>query len=417
MFRPAMIFIGLRYTRAKRRHHLISLTSMISMLGITLGVIVLITVLSVLNGFDREIKKQIFGMIPPITISNFVGQIDHWQALENIIQTSPDITAVAPFATGQALLTNSNSTQPAIVTGIIPDKEKNVSALSDKMVQGHLSALEPGGFGIILGEDLAKHLGVTVGDDLTAATQQGAFSTSHVTPHFEKFTVLGIFRAGGGGLKFDTKLAFIHLHDAQKLYGLGSSITAFHANIKDIYMAPQIAQQLEEQLSPTARIGNWTEQLGDFMHNISLTKTMMFFIFILIIAVAVFNLVCTMVMVVKNKHSDIAILRTQGATPAMIMAIFVVQGATIGIGGIVMGIVGGVTLALNITGIVNEIQHFFHVQLVSSNVYFINYLPSELQWHDVWFISFIAFILSLLATLYPAWHASRIAPAEALRND
>lgn len=417
MFRPAMIFIGLRYTRAKRRHHLISFTSMISMLGITLGVIVLITVLSVLNGFDREIKKQIFGMVPPLTISNFVGQIENWQALQDIIQASPDIIATAPFATGQALLTNSNSTQAAIITGIIPNQEKNISALSEKMVKGQLATLEPGRFRIILGENLANQLGVTIGDEVTAATQKGSFSTSHFAPHFEKFVVTGIFRAAGGGLKFDTKLAFIHLQDAQKLFGLGSSITALHATIKDIYTAPQIAQQLEEQLSPTARIGNWTEQLGDFFQNINLTKTMMFFIFILIIAVAIFNLICTMVMVVKNKHADIAILRTQGATPATIMAIFVVQGATIGVIGTLLGVLGGVTLAWNVTYIANGIQKLFNVQLISSNVYFINYLPSELHWSDVGLISCIALVLSLLATLYPAWRASRVAPAQALRNE
>lgn len=414
---PLSIFIGLRYTRAKRNNHFISLISLISMLGITLGVIVLITVLSVLNGFDREIKKQIFGMIPPITISSYMGEIDNWQKLANIVQTQPDIIAVAPFATGQALLTNENITQPVVVTGILPDREKRISALSDKMVHGDLASLKAGHFGIALGQELAERLGVNMGDQVTVATQQSSLSISHIAPHLTNFTVIGIFRAGGGGLGFDSKLAFINLKDAQTLFELGTSVTALHASIKDLYAAPQIAGQLAAELSDTLRIGNWTEQLGDFIENISMTKTMMFFIFILIIAVAVFNLICTMVMAVKNKHADIAILRTLGATPQLIMAIFVVQGTAIGVGGIVLGVLGGVALATNVTALVNWIQHTFHIQLVSSHVYFVNYLPSELQWHDVWMISAIAFVLCLLATLYPAWNASRLEPAEALREE
>lgn len=418
MFRPVAIYIGLRYTRAKRRNHFISLISLISMLGIALGVIVLITVLSVLNGFDREIKKQIFGMIPPITVSSYEGHVDHWQELEKMIKASPGVTAVAPFATGQALLTNADVTQPVIVTGIIPDEEKGISVLSDKMVQGKLSALKSGSFGIVIGTDLADRLGVKIGDDVTVVTQKGSFSsTSNITPINKQFIVTGTFRAGGGAMGFDTKLAFINLNDAQKLFQLGSSVTALHANIDDLYSAPRIAQELEQQFSPSVRVGNWTEQLGDFIENVSLTKTMMFFIFILIIAVAAFNLVCTMVMAVKNKQADIAILRTLGATPAMIMTIFIVHGAIIGIGGTILGVVCGIALSNNVTSIVNWIQQVSHLQLISSNVYFVNYLPSELQWPDVWLVSLIAFILSLIATLYPAWNAAKTEPVEALRDE
>jgi lipoprotein-releasing system permease protein len=416
MFRPAAIFIGLRYTRSKRGSQFISLISMISMLGITLGVIVLITVLSVLNGFDREIKKQVFGMISPITISSFAGGIDDWEEVEKTVQSSPDVTAVAPFIYGQALITNSDQTQPVMLTGIIPEQEKKISALSDKMIQGRLSALKPGSFGIILGEDLARKLGVTIGDSIIVATTKSTLTSSTITPHFRKFTVSGIFRAGGGRFGFDAKLAFINLRDAQTLFDLGKSITALHLNVKDIYAAPEIARTIQGQLSPSARVGDWTMQLGDFFENIRMTKTMMFFIFILIITVAVFNLISTMVMVVKNKQSDIAILRTLGATPMTILTIFIVQGAMIGTIGIVLGIIGGVALAHNITAISIWIQQAFHVQLLSSNVYFVNYLPSELQWPDVWIISIAALALSLLATLYPAWNASRLAPAEALNS-
>ncbi len=417
MFRPVAIFIGLRYTRAKRRNQFISLISLISMLGIALGVIVLITVLSVLNGFDREIKKQVFGMISPITIGSFTGQLSDWQAIEKSLLNYTGITGIAPLISGQTLLTNANLTEPAIVTGILPTQEKTVSALSTQITQGQLTNLIPGRFGIILGENLANHLNVKVGDGIVVAVPKGSFMTNDITPRFKKFTVVGLFRAGGGGFGFDAKFAYIHLTDAQNLFELGNAVTALHVNVNDIYAAPKIARELERQLSPTLRAGNWTEQLGDFFENIRTTKTMMFFIFILIIAVAVFNLVSTMVMAVKNKQADIAILRTFGATPKMILTIFVVQGAVIGLGGTLLGIVGGILLAWNISALSIWIQQVLHMQLMSSSVYFVNYLPSELQWSDVGTISLVALILSLLATLYPAWTASRIEPAEALRFD
>ncbi len=417
MFRPAALFIGLRYTRAKRRNHFISLISLISMLGIALGVVVLITVLSVLNGFDREIKKQVFGMISPIVLGSYNGQISDWQALEKIVLQHPGVTGSAPFISGQAMLSNSNLTEPAIVTGILPDQEKTVSALATQITQGQLTHLKPGQFGIILGENLANHLNVKLGDGIIVAIPKGSFTTTNITPSFKQFTVVGIFRAGGGGFGFDAKFAYIDLTDAQNLFGLGHAVTALHINVKDIYAAPRIARELEPQLPPTLRAGNWTEQLGDFFENIRTTKTMMFFIFILIIAVAVFNLISTMVMAVKNKQADIAILRTFGATPNMILTIFIVQGAAIGIGGTLLGVIFGMLLAWNISAISIWIQHVLHTQLISSSVYFVNYLPSELHWSDVITISVVALVLSLLATLYPAWTAAKTEPADALRYD
>jgi lipoprotein-releasing system permease protein len=403
--------------RAKRRQAFVSFISLLSMLGIALGVIVLITILSVVNGFDREIKKQLFGMIAPITISSYTGKIDHWQSLQQSLKSRDIITGVAPFASGQALLTNSNITQPAMVTGIIPSQEKSVSDLANKMVQGKLAALAPGQFGIVLGEGLAKQLQVGIGDNIILATPQGAYRATHMRANFHQFTVVGIFRAGGGGFGFDGKYAFIHLSDAQNVFRLGNAVSALHVNINDLYQAPQISHALQAELASSYYVHNWTELLGDFFENIRMTKTMMFFIFILIITVAVFNLICTLVLVVKNKQADIAILRTIGATPATILMIFVVQGTAIGLGGIALGIAGGVTLAWNIPAISTWIQHVFNVELISSKVYFVNYLPSELQWHDVWGICLIALILSFLATIYPAWNAARIVPAEALNNE
>ena len=283
------------------------------------------------------------------------------------------------------------------------------------MVQGKLAALAPGQFGIVLGEGLATKLGVGIGDNLILAAPQGAYNATRMKANFQQFIVVGIFRAGGGGFGFDGKYAFIHLADAQSVFRLGSAISALHVNINDMYQAPQMSNALQTELAYNYIVRNWTELLGDFFENIRMTKTMMFFIFILIITVAVFNLICTLVLVVKNKQADIAILRTIGATPRTILLIFVVQGTAIGIGGVLLGVIGGVTLAWSIPTISTWIQHAFHVELISAKVYFVNYLPSSCN-GTMWGISLIALILSLLATLYPAWNAARVVPAEALNN-
>ncbi|MDR3492934.1 MAG: lipoprotein-releasing ABC transporter permease subunit [Gammaproteobacteria bacterium] len=416
MFRPVSVFIGLRYTRAKRRNHFISFISLMSMMGIALGVIVLITVLSVMNGFDREIKNRVFSMVPPITVGSVANYILNWQDLEKILRDVPDVTAVAPFVSGQVLLTSSGLVQPAMISGIIPDQEKKISEISDKMVQGKLSDLVSGDFGIVLGEDLANRLDVILGDKVNVITPQFSLTPAGVNPRAKRFTVTGIFKAGSG-FGFDNMLAYINLTDAQKLFAMGESVSAMHVDIKDVYMAPQFTEKLSHQLTSTARVTNWTEQFGAFFHAVKLEKTMMFFILLLIIAVAVFNLVCTLVMVVNEKEADIAILRTIGATPRTIMTIFIVQGAMIGVVGTFLGVVLGIALAWNVTDIVNWIQHVFHVQFLSSSVYFVNYLPSELLASDIIQIGLSALILSLLATIYPAWRASRTEPVEALRYE
>lgn len=416
MFRPLALFIGLRYTRNKRRHQFISFISLMSMLGIALGMVVLITVLSVLNGFDREIKKSIFSIISPITISTYSGRVSNWQALSNQIQNAPGISGVAPFTNIQGLLQQGDRTHAAMVLGIDPAKEQATSGLGDRVIEGKLSDLTPNHFNMILGQGLAKELGVSVGDKVTMVTPKHATqAASDIAPRFSHFTVSGIFRTGGGG--FDTKLAYVNLADAQKAFALGSAVTALHVSVDDIYAAPQISKDLAEQLPQTAQVMNWTVQLGDFFQNISQTKTMMFFIFLLIIIVAAFNLICTLVMSVKNKQPDIAILRTMGATPRMIMTIFVIHGAAIGFGGILLGVIGGVALAANVTVVVNWIQNLFNVKFLSSSIYYVDFLPSELQWMDVWQICVVAFFLSLVATLYPAWSAAKSQPVEGLRYD
>ena len=295
MFKPAALFIGLRYTRAKTRNHFISFISLVSMIGIALGVAVLITVLSVMNGFDREIKNRVFSMVPPVTVSSVTGYVAGWKGLQKTMKEVPFVTASAPFASGEVLLNYGGSVQPAIVTGILPDEEKSVSALSEKMISGKLTDLSSRSFAIVLGENLASRLNANVGDQVTVITPQVSLSPAGVLPRYKRFKVVGIFRAGSG-FGFDAGLSFIHLNDAQKLMSLGENVTGLHLNVKDVFLAPKVAQTLSRELSPTASISTWADQFGEFFRAVQLEKTMMFFILLLIVAVAAFNLVSTLVM-------------------------------------------------------------------------------------------------------------------------
>jgi lipoprotein-releasing system permease protein len=416
MFKPAALFIGLRYTRARRRNHFISFISIVSMVGIALGMTVLITVLSVMNGFDREIQKRVFTMVPPMTVSSMAGSISNWQESQKILADFPFVIASAPFVTAEVLLNYSGSTQPAILNGILPEEEAKITKIADKMVQGKLTDLQAGQFGIVLGENLAASLDAALGDKVTVVTPQVSLSPAGVIPRFKRFTVVGIFRAGSG-FGFDKGLGFIHLEDAQKLMGFGSNVTGLHLNVTNAFAAPTYAHDLMTQLSPSASVTTWADQFGEFFHAVKLEKTMMFFILMLILAVAAFNMVSTLVMVVSEKESDIAILRTFGATPGMIMTVFIVQGGIIGVFGTLLGLIGGLTLAWNVTEIVNWIEQVFRVQFLSSNVYFVNYLPSVVEWRDIVKISIASLSLSLVATIYPAWRASKLDPVESLRYE
>ncbi len=417
MFRPAALFIGLRYTRAKRRNHFVSFISVISMMGIALGITVLITVLSVMNGFDYEIQKRVFSMVPPITISSTRGYISGWESLQKEVSQFPSITASAPFVTGEVLLNYGGSTQPSLLFGILPNDEKKVSQVANKMVMGQLTNLKAGEFSIVLGEDLAARLNAKIGDKITVVTPQVSMTPAGIIPRFKRFTLVGIFRAGNG-FGFDRGVGFIQLQDAQKLLGLNADmVTGLHLNTPNVFAAPHIADMLLRELSSSASVSTWADQFGDFFHAIQLEKTMMFLILLLLIAVAAFNLVSTLIMVVSEKESDIAILRTFGATPRMIMMIFVVQGGIIGLLGTLLGLIGGISLAWNVTDIVNGIEQIFHVQLLSSGVYFVDYLPSKIEVSDVVKICFSSLFLSLLATIYPAWRASKMDPVESLRYE
>ncbi|KTD02875.1 Lipoprotein-releasing system transmembrane protein lolC [Legionella geestiana] len=415
MFRPVPLYIGLRYTRARKKNHFVSFISLSSMLGIALGVMVLITVLSVMNGFDAEIHNRFFGMAPEITVSGREGEsIKDWKALEARLMQFPGVRAVAPFVGGQGLITHDGQVLPIVLTGIEPQAEEKITHLADKLLAGSLEGLS--GFGMIPGRQLADSLGLMLGDKVTVMIPQATVTPAGMIPRFKRFTVTGVFSAGTG-FNFDTKLAFIGLQDAQKLFQTGDGVTGLKLKITNIYAAPALSEQIAASLGEDYEVGNWTNQFGSFFEAVKMEKTMMFSILVLIIAVAAFNLVSSLVMVVNDKQAEIAILRTIGATPACIMRIFVVQGMMVGVVGTLMGLLSGLLLASNATAIVNALQKFFEVQVLSSSMYFVDFLPSKILASDLWKVSGIALSMSFLATLYPAWRASRTVIAEALHYE
>jgi lipoprotein-releasing system permease protein len=415
MFRPFSLFVGLRYLRAKRRNHFISFISVISVLGIIVGVMALITVLSVMNGFDKDLRSRILAFASHVTVSGFSGRLEHWHRIAGKAGENPHVIGLAPYVSGQGLLTNHGNVSGAIIRGVAPAKESKVSTVANKTIEGHFKALTPGGWGIVLGRDLAMKLGVGVGDHVVLMVPQGNATPAGFIPRYRRFHVVGIFEAGE--YTYDSSLAEINIRDARKLFNLGSAVTGVRLKLDNLFLAPAVARQLERTFHGQYYVQDWTQKRANFFQAIQTEKEVMFVILSLIIAVAAFNIVSTLVMVVNDKQADIAILRTLGTRPGTIMRVFIVQGTLIGIGGIILGLIFGILLAQNINSIMQFLEGVFHVNLLPSDVYYISELPSELQWGQVIKIVGSAFVLTLLSTLYPAWRASRVRPAEALRYE
>lgn len=414
MFRPLPFFIGLRYTRAKRRNHFISFISLISMLGLTLGVLVMILVLSVMNGFDRELRTRILGMVPHATVSS-QQPINDWPLLADTLLEHPDVEAVAPFVQLQGMLTHDGSVAPVLVNGILPDKEVDVSIVGQHMTRGALSDLQDGEFGIIVGEQIASRFGVVIGDKLTFVLPEASVTPAGVFPRLKRFHVVGTFKVGA---ELDGSLALIHAGDAARLSRWEpGQVQGLRVRLGDLFQAPRVAWELAALLPGDYYAQDWTRTHGNLFAAIRMEKTMIGLLLLLIVAVAAFNIISTLVMVVTDKKADIAILRTLGASPGTIMGIFMVQGSVIGVVGTLAGCVLGVLAALNVSAMVAGLEKLFGIQFLSSDVYFISYLPSQLIWSDVVLICAAALGMSFLATLYPAWRASRTEPAEALRYD
>ncbi len=415
MIRPLPLFIGLRYTRAKRRNHFISFITLISMLGIAVGVTALITVLSVMNGFETELRERILSMTAHATIRSESGHLESWPEVAELARRHPQVVATAPFVQGEGMLSAASRVSATLVRGIAPEMESRVDEIEDKMIMGRLADLQPGGFGIILGVDLARSLGVVPGDRVVLITPQASLTPAGVLPRLRRFTVVGVFSAGM--YEYDSALALIHLQDAQRLYQLGEAVSGIRLRLQDLFQVRPVVNELSRELPPGLWVSDWTRQHANFFRAIQIEKTAMFVILTLIVGVAAFNLVSTLVMAVVDKESDIAILRTLGLTPLGVMAVFTVQGTVIGVVGTLLGVGGGVALAANVENIVPAIERLFGVQFLSAEVYYISDLPSELHWDDVGLIASVALGLTLLASLYPAWRASRVQPAEALRYE
>lgn len=413
MFKPLSLYIGLRYTAAKRRNHFISFISLTSMIGLMLGVAVLIIVLSVMNGFDRELKQRILGMVPHAIIEG-VGPLPDWQEVDRRVEEHPRILAAAPFIQGQGMVTGGGNVRGVMLNGVLPEQEKTVSIIENHMVEGSIDDLVSGEFGIIVGKLMAASLRLEIGDRVTVVLPEASVTPAGVLPRLKRFTVKGIFSVGA---ELDGNYTLIHMDDAAKLMRTGGKAQGVRLLVDDLFAAPKVAEEAARLLDGRYYISDWTRTHGNLFQAIRMEKTMIGLLLMFIVAVAAFNIVSTLVMVVTDKTADIAILRTMGATPGRIMRIFIVQGAVIGIFGTLVGTTLGVVGALNISAFISWLEGVLGHQFLNANVYFISYLPSQLQWVDVFIISGAGLAMSLLATIYPAWRASRVDPAEALRYE
>lgn len=415
MFKPLIFYIGLRYTRAKRRTQFISFVTLASVLGIALSVTALITVLSVMNGFVKEISGRMLSMTAHATITGRYGQLDNWRELEQKLVNYPHVLSVAPFIDGQVMINAGRRVSGTMLSGILPDYEAKVSDVAAKMQAGKLSDLVAGEYGIVLGAELANYLGVMVGDKITIISPQVNSTPAGVVPRMRRFTVVGIFQVGM--YEYDRNMAFIHIDDAAKLFRLDNTVSALRIKLDDLLNAPQITQSLATTLFDDYRVSDWTMAHDNFFQAIKMEKRVMSIILLLMVAVAAFNIISTLIMVVTDKRGDIAILKTQGLTSGSVMGIFMVLGTIIGVFGTLLGTLGGVLLALNVSDLVKAVEGLFHFKFLSAQIYYISDLPSELIWTDVYAIAGMAFLLSLLATIYPAWQAAKINPAEVLRYE
>ncbi len=415
MIRPVALFIGLRYTRARRRNHFVSFISGVSILGITIGVWALITVLSVMNGFERELRERILSVASHATVSARNGWLKGWPELAQAVSRHPEVLASAPFIYGQGLLTRANTVSGVLVRGILPEEEVKVSGILNNLIVGESASLREGEWKIVIGAQLAWSLGVSVGDRVTLIAPKGKISPAGLLPRMRRFEVSGVFEMDMH--EYDSGIALIHLADAARLLETDGGVTGLRLSLEEIYRAPLVSQQLRQQLGGGFRFSDWTREHANFFTALKIERRVMFVILLLIIAVAAFNIVSTLVMVVTDKRADVAILRTLGLRPVQVMAVFIVQGVVIGFGGTLVGGVLGVLTALNVETLVPWVENLFGIEFFPASVYVISDFPAQLKWPDVYLISGVSFLICLVATVYPAWRASRTQPAEALRYE
>ena len=409
------LLVGLRYTRAKRRNHFISFISLMSMAGIALGVAALIVVLSVMNGFQKELRTRILGVASHVQLSGADNRLVDWRAAAQTAAQNPHVLAAAPFVNAQGLLSFGQAVRGSVVRGVIPEMEDKVAEIGMHMRAGRLDALRPGEFGIVLGAELARALGVLYGEKVVLIAPQGQVTPAGVIPRLKQFTVVGIFEVGM--FEYDSGLALIDLQDAQRVFQMGDAVSGVRLKLDDLFAARTVARDIMARFDTSVFATDWTRSHANFFRAVEIEKRVMFIILLLIVAVAAFNIVSTLVMAVTDKQADIAILRTLGASPASILQIFIVQGALIGVIGTLVGLAGGVLLAMHVDVVVPALERMFSIQFLSKDIYYISDLPSDVKWSDVVVICAVSLALSFVATLYPSWRASRVNPAEALRYE
>ena len=409
------LFIGLRYTRSRQRTRVISFISAVSIVCIALGMTALITVLSVMNGFQREIRLRILTVASHVQLTTRGGKLADWQRVAATAAGHPEVVATAPYVVGQGLLTHGSAVSGAFIRGIQPEQEERVAEIGKHMKAGTLAALKPGEFGIILGRELAGALGAAQGDRVVLMVPQGQVTPAGIMPRLRQFTVVGIFQVDH--YEFDSALALTHIEDAQRLFRFDDAVTGIRLRLKDLFVARTVARELERAAGPEIFAADWTQQNATFFRAVEIEKRMMFLIVLLIIVVAAFNIVSSLMMAVKDKNADIAILRTLGASPGGITKIFLIQGTMIGLLGTLLGLAGGIALALNVETVVPFIENVLGFKFLAKDVYQITDLPSELRTPDVVTTAVVSFLMTLLATIYPSWRAAKVNPAEALRYE
>jgi lipoprotein-releasing system permease protein len=410
------LLIGTRHLRSTHRRGFVSFVALISVMGLTLGVATLVVVLSVMNGFERELRTRILSVTSHAMLMGIHGTIDDWREVQQVVEREPGVIAAAPYIEAQALVANKKTVKGVMVRGVLPVEEARTTTLGQHLTGGTLADLKDGAYNVILGANLAKELRVAVGDDIVIIAPEGTPTPSGVVPRMRRFHIVGTLQSGM--YEYDNTLAIVHMQDAARLYKFGDAVTGVRMTLQDPMRSTSTLLDLMRQLGPDKFNGtDWTHTHANFFRAIQTTKSMMFIILLMIVAVAAFNIVSTLVMIVKEKQSDIAILRTIGVGPKNVLAMFIVQGVLIGIAGTVIGAGLGVLLSHNIQSIISGIEHVFGVQFMDASVYYMSELPAYVEWPDVIRICVVAFLLCTLATIYPAWRASRTAPAEALRHD
>ena len=416
MFQPKELFIGLRYTRAKRKTHFVSFIAFISIAGVSLGVFALIVVLSVMNGFGNELRDRTLSMTSHATITGFDGTVSNWQQNAELAKQTPGVVSAAPYIRKEVMLSNGRRVSGALVRGIDPDAEKTVSTVASKMVSGELGNLQAGDYGIVIGRELANALGVYEGDRLTVITPEASVTAVGIMPRLRRFKVVGVFEVGMH--EFDSAMAYIHIADAAKLFHLDEGkVNGIRLKLTDLFEAQRITRELDKVFGEEYWIRDWTRQHSNFFKALKTEKTVMFIILLMVIAVAALNIVSTLMMTVTDKEADIAILRALGMTPGSIMTIFIIQGTVIGMFGTLIGVAAGIPVALNVFEIVSWLEQLFNTDFLPSDVYYISDITAEVRPREVITYAVAAFTITILATIYPAWRASRTMPAEALRYE